>query len=152
MEEGSHVLKNTSLKASCCVTPRAWSTLSAIRWSRPEGCDVLDALEWSLEIARQVASLESLRRSPKPVIDRYTSDFGGTLRPEHVALGAASPYREIRVDELSPDLRAKLSYVSRQAIRTPAETVEWAADLAASTMCTRRAASALQLAVVPRPH
>lgn len=111
---------------------------------------MLDALEWSLEIARQVAHLEALGRSPQSVVDTYSADFGGTLRPEHVALGAAAPYREILVDQLPPDLASKLRYVARQAIRTPAETVEWAADLAASTMCNRGAASALQLTVSPR--
>jgi hypothetical protein len=141
------VLQHTPVRTSTCVTPRARRVLSAMCWCRNIG-EPMAALELALEIARQVAHLQALGRSARPVIEHYREHFSGLLRTEHVALAEAVPEFGFDAD-LPNDVARKLRYVARVANRTLADTVEWSADLAASTMCDRRAAAALQLTVAP---
>jgi hypothetical protein len=125
---------STDVRLYPCVSPRAWAMLSAIGCSRREPTSVIDALEWSLEIGRQVFHSHAAGVSPSPLLEPYAHDYGHSVRVEHAALAQSRPWQLLYLADLPPDLRDKLSYLARRSNRTVPDVVEWCAELAIRVM------------------
>src|SRR5262245_1507917 len=76
----------TDLRLVTCVSVRAWAMLSAIRCSREPETTIVDALEWSLEMGRQVFHRREAGFNASPLLEPYARAYGHSLRVEHAAL------------------------------------------------------------------